>query len=160
MSPRTASRSLVVLTLAVLPGCATAFRDAKSEVRFSSSPPGANVTVRGRGAGVTPAVVEVPRTGSTDIVIESPGREPHRGSVRKSMNAGWLTADVLTCVFPVALCIPLLVDAITGAWVDVEPSYDVTLPPSRPGAPAPTAPGSSGPAPSSVPSGTGPELSL
>ncbi len=146
-------------------GCAAVFRDPKVEVAFASAPPGANVTVKGRNVGPTPASTEVPRTGTTDVAISAPGYETHRGSVRKTMNGAWVTVDVLTCVFPVALCIPLLVDAITGAWVDVDPSYDATLKPSTESpAPPATAPNGApilpGAAPAPIPTGTGPEISL
>jgi hypothetical protein len=164
---------LLLVAAAPLSGCAAVFRDAKSEVAFNSSPPGAAVTIRGHGGIATPSTVEVSRNGSTDVLVQAPGYEDHRGVVRKSLNGAWVTIDVITCVFPVALCIPLLVDAVTGAWTDVEPTYDVTLKPATgPTAPG-TVPGTNGapvipggpiapsPAkPTDVPTGTGPEISL
>jgi len=65
--------------------------------------------------------------------------------VKKRMNAGWLTADILTCVFPVALCIPILVDALTGAWYDVDDQYVATMRRGTSGAPAAAASGSAAP---------------
>lgn len=153
-------------------GCAAAFREPKSEVTFTSMPKGASVAIKGRPAGATPTTAEIPRAGSSDVTISAPGYDAHRGSVRKSLNGAWVTVDVLTCVFPVALCIPLLVDALTGAWVDVDPAYDVTLrPESKPAeVPMPTRPDGSPPdvappngapiLPGPVPTGTGPEISL
>jgi hypothetical protein len=77
--------------------------------------------------------------------------------VPKHLNAGWAVVDIATCVIPVALCIPLLVDAITGAWMDVDEQLRVRLspgsdeglpgglivvpPPTTPGAPPPTSDG-------------------
>lgn len=156
--------ALLVLLVAAAPlsGCAAVFRDAKAEVAFESTPPGAAVTVRGHRAIATPSTVEVPRNGTTDVLVQAQGYEDHRGVVRKSLNGAWVTLDVLTCVFPVALCIPLLVDAVTGAWTDVEPTYDVLLKPSTGGPPTPGTiiPGAPPPKPTDVPSGTGPEISL
>ena len=65
----------------------------------------------------------------TQITLTKGGYEEHHGVVKKQMNAGWLTLDIVTCVIPVALCIPILVDALTGAWYDVENHYTASLKP-------------------------------
>ena len=42
--------------------------------------------------------------------------------MNKGINPAWVTIDVLTCIIPVCLCIPILIDAISGAWYDVPPA--------------------------------------
>ena len=62
-------------------------------------------------------------------------RQIHEQLQARGVATAWITLDVLTCVFPVALCIPLLVDALTGAWYDVS-DYHATM---KPGTTTPTA---------------------
>lgn len=113
-----------------LSGCAAAFRSGKSPVVMASDPSGAEVRINnGQPKGVTPTEVQVYRNGTAAVSISKPGYEEHRGIVKKSLNPGWLAVDIVTCVFPVALCIPLLVDAVTGAWNDVTPEYSARLQP-------------------------------
>lgn len=120
--------SLVVVAALGSSGCAAVFRDAKPAVHVVSDPPGGEVAVKDK-AFSTPAEVNVPRSGMTELRVTMPGFEEHRGTVRKRMNGLWLTADLATCILPVLLCIPLLVDAISGAWYDVEPVYRAHLQP-------------------------------
>lgn len=127
--------SLVAGSLA-LSGCAAAFRSGKVPVNVQTDPAGAEVRLNnGQPKGPTPTEVQVYRNGTANLSITKPGHEEHRGIVKKSLNPGWLTVDIVTCVFPVALCIPLLVDAVTGAWNDVAPEYNAKLPPLAGGAP-------------------------
>lgn len=109
-------------------GCATMFRESKPVVHVESDPPGAAVSVK-QGAASTPIDVPVPRSGLTEVRLTMPGFEEHRGTVRKRVNRLWLTFDLATCIIPVMLCIPLFADAITGAWVDVDPRYRARLVP-------------------------------
>ncbi len=107
-------------------GCAAVFRDGKSPVRVESDPAGANVEAK-EGAGATPFDVPVPRSGITELRVSMPGFEEHHGLVRKRVNGWWLTLDLATCIVPVMLCVPLLVDAVSGAWYDVDEKYRARL---------------------------------
>jgi hypothetical protein len=111
-------------------GCAAVFRESKPPVRFESEPAGAAASVTGH-SGPMPLEVPVPRSGLTEVRVTMDGFEEHRGLVRKRINGWWLTADLATCILPVMLCIPLLVDAISGAWVDVDKRYRARLVPLR-----------------------------
>src|SRR5439155_20132324 len=51
-------------------GCASIAHGTKQKVNFSSVPPGATVTVDGRGATTTPAVAELSRKNEHDVKIE------------------------------------------------------------------------------------------
>jgi hypothetical protein len=153
--------AVLVLSLSLF-GCAAVFRSGKETVHVESTPPGADAKRGETKIGVTPGDFEVDRNKSTQLTIAKPGYEDHSVAVKKNINAGWLVLDIATCVFPVALCIPLLVDALTGAWNDVDTRYVATLKPGNTGAAAP--PPSSSAAPVGVatviaPSGPPPEMS-
>jgi hypothetical protein len=109
-------------------GCAAVFRDSKPPIHVVSDPPGGEVKITDK-ASSTPADVNVPRAGLTEVRVTMPGFHEHHGTVRKRMNGLWLTADLATCIVPVLLCVPLIVDAVTGAWYDVEPLYRARLQP-------------------------------
>jgi len=109
-------------------GCAAVFRDSKAPVRVESDPPGASVTAK-EGRGVAPLDLPVSRSGITEMHVTLAGFDEHHALVRKHVNGWWLTADLATCIVPVLLCVPLFVDAISGAWNDVEPLYRAHLAP-------------------------------
>jgi hypothetical protein len=107
-------------------GCAAAFRDSRAPVRVESDPPGASVIAK-EGTGVAPFDLPVSRGGITEMRVTMTGFDEHHALVRKHVNGWWLTADLATCIVPVLLCVPLLVDAISGAWNDVDPRYRAHL---------------------------------
>jgi hypothetical protein len=148
--------AVILLSLSLF-GCAAVFRGTKDTVTIESTPVGAEATNGQRKVGVTPTQVDVERAKVTQITLTKNGYQDHTGVVKKQMNAGWLTLDIVTCVIPVALCIPILVDALTGAWYDVEEHYVATMKPGTSGtavaattttAPTTTAPATPTPAPS------------
>lgn len=109
-----------------LSGCAAAFRPSKSPVAMQTDPAGAEIRINdGKPKGVTPNDVLVARRGTQTVSFTKPGYEEHRGVVKRSPNPGWLVADILTC--PITFCIPLIIDAATGAWNDVRPEYSANL---------------------------------
>ena len=158
---RTSLGIVVVLSLGQL-GCAAAFRSSKDTITVDSTPVGADITAGETSVGVTPKQLQVERKRSTELTLTKPGYETRRIIPRRHFNAGWITLDVLTCAIPVALCIPLLVDAVTGAWYDVD-NFHASMTPgtSTPVAGAPaqtaTAPASTGAA--APVSGPPPEMS-
>jgi hypothetical protein len=121
-------------------------------VRFESAPPGATISVENSVQGQTPTTLEVERGYQLRTAIEAPGHDPYYTKLDKGLNAGWVTWDVLSCVIPITLCIPLIVDGVSGAWVDVRTSVRATLRPSKPEATpmAPTGSGSVGSTPSTA----------
>jgi hypothetical protein len=144
------------IALATSTGCATVFRSGTVKVHVESDPGGAQARVGQSETKPTPAEMEVDRSSTSAVVINKQGYSEHRGLVKKKMNGGWLAADIISCAW--ALCIPLLVDAISGAWLDVAPSYSAKLEPATGG----TAPaGSGGPPPTfgatPAPTSTGPD---
>ncbi|HEY8075479.1 MAG TPA: PEGA domain-containing protein [Labilithrix sp.] len=124
-------RACLLGALVFSTGCAAVFRDSKVRVHVDSEPGGADVQSEESptNGARTPTEVELDRGGSTELTVSKPGYTTSHAAVPKKLNAGWAVADVATCVIPVALCIPLLVDALTGAWQDVDARYRVRLQP-------------------------------
>ena len=60
----------------------------------------------------------MPRSGLTEVRVTKNGFEENHALVRKHINGWWLTADLGSCIIPVMLCIPLLVDAISGFQIE------------------------------------------
>jgi hypothetical protein len=152
------SRLLLAFLLLALTGCAAVFRDSHPKVRIDSEPNGAEARVRDTDPKPTPTEVEVDRSGTTDVVVSKPGYQESRGIIKKRINGGWIALDIVDCVIPVTLCIPLLVDAITGAWNDVQKEYHAKLEPTTGTPPGPPAVVSATPAPpptSTAPVGAG-----
>jgi hypothetical protein len=123
-------RSLLALVLSVsVFGCATVFRSGKEKVHVESDPTGAELKKGEKTVAQTPTDIEVDRTTTTAVVLQKQGYGEHRGVVKRQLSAGWLTLDLITCL-PL-LCIPFLVDAISGAWYDVDPKYKAFLTPQK-----------------------------
>jgi hypothetical protein len=123
--------ALIVLSLS-LTGCAAVFRGSKGHVRIESTPPTAQAAIDDHTLGPTPAEIEVKRKGSTHVSLTKAGFEEHKGAIRKHMNVPWLLLDLGTCIF--TFCIPLVIDAVSGAWYDVDRIYIAELKPALPGA--------------------------
>ncbi|HVH48052.1 MAG TPA: PEGA domain-containing protein [Labilithrix sp.] len=148
--------AVLVLSMSLF-GCAAVFRGSKDTVVVESSPAGAEARKGEHKLGVTPMAFDADRKGVTQLTLTKSGYEEHHGIVNKKMNGAWLTLDIVTC--PVTICIPLIVDAVTGAWYDVDDKYVASMTPSTPAVPthvplvsaipiapaAPTAPTASGP---------------
>jgi hypothetical protein len=111
--------AVIILSLSLV-GCAAAFRSSKDTIHVESTPAAAEVKKGDTPIGVTPTEFEVERKRSTELTLTKPGYETYHGIPKRHINAAWITLDIATCVFPVALCIPLLVDALSGAWYDVD----------------------------------------
>lgn len=143
-----------LLALALLSGgCAAVFRSSSPKVRVESDPAGADV----EGGGKTPTEITASRGKTTNVTVKKDGYASHYGAVKRSINPLWLVWDIGTCVFPVTLCIPVVVDAITGAWYDVEDVHRVTLETGGAAGTASATPPSSGtPIGTAAPSGSAP----
>lgn len=152
---------VLAVTALTQTGCAAAFRDMKPKVLIDSDPQGGQAKV-GKGTLVTtPGEAAVDRNGTTPVTVTKAGYQDGHASVPKHMNGGWLAVDIATCIFPVALCIPVVVDAITGAWFDVDERVTVKLQPGAGSAPASTTPPTTPPpvltgTPATPPPATGP----
>jgi hypothetical protein len=137
-------------------GCAAIFKGSTQSVQFLSTPNDADVRVDNRYAGPTPVASEVDRYHSQSIVISKEGYREQYVRLHRRPDTAWWFWDIATCVVPITLCIPILVDAISGAWMDVDDVVRVKLDPlpmtstttARP--PAPERPTPPAPAPAAA----------
>ncbi|AKU98152.1 hypothetical protein AKJ09_04816 [Labilithrix luteola] len=128
--------AVLALSSGLTSGCAAVFRSSAPPVQFESDPDGAQIFLKEVPQGQpTPAVIQVPRAGTTYVAVTKPGYADHRSVVKKSKNGAWLTWDILTCAIPVLLCIPLIADGASGAWNNVERVHHAKLEPLGPGGP-------------------------
>jgi len=118
--------ALVAICLACS-GCAFLFKGAKQDVAFSSNPDGADVENNGSLLGKTDSTVGVPRSGTVNIRVSKDGYQERYVHLDRSADVPWFFWDTATCVVPVLLCIPVLTDAISGAWWNYDDEYTVNL---------------------------------
>jgi len=96
-------------------------------MRFTSDPKGVAVKVNNSNRGVTPVDVDVDRDRQPSIVLQKEGYGDGHVSLRKQLDTGWAVWDFGTCIIPITLCIPLLVDGLSGAWYSYDERYEVKL---------------------------------
>lgn len=126
---------LLVLALSTT-GCAAVFRGSKQEVKLEAAPEKADVRVEGKFQGSTPVTLNLDRQHDQNLSIVKDGYREQQVYLRKRADTGWFVWDIATCVVPVMLCIPLLVDGISGAWYSFDDDFRVKLEPATPVAPA------------------------
>lgn len=123
-------RTVVLLVALESVGCAAIFKGGKQDVVFHGAPEGADVKVDGAYAGSLPeATAKIDRDRPPNIVITAQGFKEQYVHLQKKPDTPWWFWDIATCVVPVTLCIPALVDAISGAWYSYEDRYAVKLEP-------------------------------
>lgn len=130
-------------------GCATLFKRGSESISVRTVPAGAEVWLDGAYAGRSPVEVEAEVGEAHMIFLRHPGYAEREVRVGTHLGVHWLVLDVLALLWPV------IVDAATESWEDME-DVVVTLEPivAEAGtAPVPV-PGSvpaAAPAPGSVP---------
>lgn len=106
---------LVIAAMAfALSGCATVFKGGTQEVPVNSSPSGAEVIINGVSQGVTPLNLQLESNKSYTVVVRN-GTEERTFVLRSEIGTLWLVLDVVTGL------VPLIVDAATGNWYELEP---------------------------------------
>jgi len=113
-------------------GCAAVFKGSKQEVEFRSVPQGADVRVDSRYVGETPIKTELSRNTAQNIVVSKEGFKEQYVTIKRQPDTPWWLWDIATCVVPITLCIPVLVDAISGAWMSIDDEIRVKLDPIVP----------------------------
>lgn len=105
----------------LLTGCATLFKSNNSSaLAINSSPAHAKVFVNGTYRGTTPVNLKMSPDRAYDIRLERDGYDPLVYHVGKKVGTKWIILDIL------GGGIPILVDAITGNWYELEES-DISL---------------------------------
>lgn len=101
--------------LVLLSNCATLFKNsAPPEVSLSSNPDNAKVYVNGVYMGSTPLKLSLVADKTYDVRFEKNGFPPIHRQIGKTIGAKWIILDV------VGGGVPLIVDAITGKWYDLD----------------------------------------
>jgi hypothetical protein len=151
-------RTGVVFLLSLsLVGCAAVFRGTKDTVALESDPPGAEAKTGASSVGVTPVTMTVRRKAVTQLTVTKNGYDEYHGIVNRHINGWWLTLDILTC--PVTACAPLVIDAVTGAWFDVDDKHVARLRPTLAPAPLVAVATTGQVAPTAAPPGPPPDMS-
>jgi hypothetical protein len=102
-------------------GCAFMFKglagDGRQTIHVQSVPSQADVSTDGMFRGATPTDVPMPRGHNSTIVVTKDGFQEGDVVLRRRADVPWFLWDIATCVVPVTLCIPVLFDAISSAWM-------------------------------------------
>ncbi len=108
--------SLMVLVTFVfmLSNCATIFKGEYRDIRFNSAPADAMVFINGEFHGRTPLKLELRPDESYTIEFRKEGFKTEVREIHNKIGAGWIVLDVVSGL------IPVLVDALTGAWYEFE----------------------------------------
>jgi hypothetical protein len=97
--------------------CATIFKGDHRDVKIHSEPRGAEVYINGEYYGRTPLRLHLKSSQSYVIEYRMMGFRPVTRHINNKIGAGWVILDV------VAGLVPVVVDALTGAWYDLDQKY-------------------------------------
>lgn len=97
--------------------CAFVFKGERRDIRFNSEPEGARVFINGEFYGRTPVKLELEPEESYVIEFRREGYEPVTRQLTNHVGVGWVILDVVTGL------VPVLVDALTGAWYEFDQTY-------------------------------------
>ena len=100
-----------------LSGCATVFRGEHRRLDLGSEPDGAGVYINGQYFGKTPLKLELRPNQPYTIEFKKDGYETEVRQIKNEIGVGWVVLDVVCGV------IPVLVDALTGAWYNLDQKY-------------------------------------
>lgn len=110
-----------VLTLAslmlTLSGCATVFRGEHRKLSVNSEPESAQVFINGTYFGRTPLRLELRPNQPYTIEFRKEGFKTEVRQIKNTIGIGWVVLDVVCGL------VPVLVDALTGAWYDLDQRY-------------------------------------
>ena len=120
-----------LISLCFSSGCAYMVNGTKQDVTIQSLPKDAEIRNNGTYLGSGSVTSAIDRDVSQNITVSREGYDDAHVYLRKRMSAGWAVWDFGTCVIPVTLCIPVLVDAISGAWNTYDDLYSVKLSPKK-----------------------------
>ena len=99
----------------VVVGCASIFHGKMQPVSFSSTPPGAGVSLNGKDMGKTPLTVQLLRRDEQQVKIELPGYQPFEMRLTKGID-GWFWGNLL-----LGGVIGMVIDASTGSMYRLSP---------------------------------------
>ncbi len=108
--------SLCILALGVLPitNCAAMLKGTSEDVSFSSEPSGIEVFVNGVSMGSTPLRLKLASKDVYTIEFKRDGFETKSYRINNNIGAVWIVLDII------AGFVPILIDAATGAWYELD----------------------------------------
>ncbi len=98
----------------MLQGCATLFQGTGTGVEFSTEPAGATVYVNGFPRGTTPTRIKLETKKTYQIEFKKDGYDTISYTITNHVGAGWVILDIIGGL------IPVVVDAATGAWYELD----------------------------------------
>lgn len=101
-----------------LSACATVFKGDTQNVGMASQPEGAEIFIDGISHGRTPTSIQLKTNKSYTVTMRYDGQE-RTVILNNKVGALWVVLDILSGVGP------LIVDAATGAWYELEPGQVV-----------------------------------
>ncbi|MFC2166373.1 PEGA domain-containing protein [Acidobacteriota bacterium] len=114
---KTVSIMVLITFVFMLSNCATIFKGEYRDVRINSEPGDAQVFVNGEFQGRTPLKLELRPDESYTIEFKREGYKTQVRQIKNKIGVGWIVLDV---VFGL---VPVLVDALTGAWYEFDQRY-------------------------------------
>lgn len=120
-------RIVLGLLLAANSGCAAIFKGGHQDIDVVAIPDGSDVRLNGQFMGETPTKAKVDRNNAGNLVVSKDGYKEQYVTLQRHADTPWWIWDIATCVVPVMLCIPLGVDALSGAWFSYEEELRVKL---------------------------------
>ncbi|MBU1318235.1 MAG: PEGA domain-containing protein [candidate division Zixibacteria bacterium] len=111
-----ATLMLAAVALMLLNGCATILNGTNDNVQVNSEPSNAKVYVNGYAVATTPAKLKLESDKVHNIEVKKDGYETWHYSITHGVGAGWVVLDIFLGI------IPVIVDAITGAWHSLDTS--------------------------------------
>jgi hypothetical protein len=109
--------SMIALVM-LLTACATIFKGDTQTVGMSSQPEGAEVLIDGVSYGRTPTSVQLKVNKSYTVTMRYDGQE-RTVILNNKIGPLWVVLDIVSGLGP------LIIDAATGAWYELEPDQVV-----------------------------------
>lgn len=106
--------SIILVWVFLFPSCATLFKGNSSKLDLNSNPQGSQVFVNGNLMGETPVRLKLESKQTYSIEFKKEGYKTKIVNIQNHVGAGWIVLDVL------AGLVPVIVDAATGAWYDLD----------------------------------------
>ena len=109
-------KSLLIIALCFLCGCATVVNGPDQTISISSEPPNANILIDGAFHNTTPATIEFKRDAMHLVRIEKEGYYPYETYLVNSVS-GWIWGNVLLGGF-----VGAFVDCLSGGAYKLSPA--------------------------------------
>lgn len=105
---------LFAVTVWLLTGCATVYKEKTTNVSFNSEPSGARIYVDGKLRGITPIKMWLESKHVYEVKFRKKGFETKTYTITNHISPIWVIIDVIYGI------VPVIVDAQTGAWKSLD----------------------------------------